>query len=160
MPTDSEEDEGEDNEAGLGGDADTLESISLIEESLEELAQARSLLKAADNKVRGQVICDMELPWLLPLPPPFTPSTHGQIARCAPSFPSHTGLNFLFLHKSTAGLKRPPSPTPHPCLCRSHPQGSSDWVLSLLSLCWSRLLLLVVGSGLQTEGSLSKPELE
>ncbi|KAL3146260.1 hypothetical protein ABBQ32_002962 [Trebouxia sp. C0010 RCD-2024] len=48
---DSEEDEGEDNEAGLGGDADTLESISLIEESLEELAQARSLLKAADNKV-------------------------------------------------------------------------------------------------------------
>lgn len=67
-PSDSEEDEGEDSEAGGGPDADTLESISVMEECLEELAQARSLLKAADGKVRGLVHNDKGLQTPRPLP--------------------------------------------------------------------------------------------
>ena len=68
--TDSEEDEGEDSEAGSGADADMLESISLMEESLEELAQARSLLKAAETKVR-------EFMTKRPPPAPLGPLFHS-----------------------------------------------------------------------------------
>ena len=85
--TDSEEGEGEaQSDAATAADADTLESIADIEEALEKLCQARSLIKAADNKVS------------------FTP---------VPLIPDPPGP-FSTLTFSTPSLLSPPSPEPSP----------------------------------------------
>ena len=83
--TDSEEGEGEgQSEAAAATDADTFESIADIEEALEKLGQARSLIKAADTKVNFNPV---------PLTPPSPPLLLSIVTPSAPSPLSPNPLN-------------------------------------------------------------------